>query len=253
MDFGMPTLLERSTLEENAQLCKQLGLQFVEINMNLPQYQAACLQAGEINRLRDAYGIYFTLHLDENFYFSDFNERVSKAHLDTLADAIQLSKACDIPLINLHMWEGVYFTLPDRKEYLFDIYKAHYHARLMQLRDLSDASVLMAIENTGALKPFVAEGIELLLQSPHFCLTYDIGHDYCAGGGHEAFIAAHEGRWRHMHLHDALGKQNHMQLGTGELDLARYINWADACGCRVVVEVKTQKALRSSITWLRAH
>ena len=34
MDFGMPTLIENKTLEENIALCKELGLQFIELNMN---------------------------------------------------------------------------------------------------------------------------------------------------------------------------------------------------------------------------
>lgn len=39
MLFGMPTLIETNTLEECAVLCKNLNLDFIELNMNLPQYQ----------------------------------------------------------------------------------------------------------------------------------------------------------------------------------------------------------------------
>ena len=39
IDFGMPTLIETKTLEECVPLCHALGLQFIELNMNLPQYQ----------------------------------------------------------------------------------------------------------------------------------------------------------------------------------------------------------------------
>ena len=35
----MPTLLEAASPESAAALCRELGLQFVELNMNLPQYQ----------------------------------------------------------------------------------------------------------------------------------------------------------------------------------------------------------------------
>lgn len=37
--FGMPTLAETCSLEENAELCRRLGLRFVELNRNLPEYQ----------------------------------------------------------------------------------------------------------------------------------------------------------------------------------------------------------------------
>ena len=39
LEFGMPTLIENSTLEDNIALCKELGLSFVELNMNFPEYQ----------------------------------------------------------------------------------------------------------------------------------------------------------------------------------------------------------------------
>ena len=38
MDFGMPTLLELCDLRENAAFCAELGLRFVEINMNFPHH-----------------------------------------------------------------------------------------------------------------------------------------------------------------------------------------------------------------------
>ena len=36
MVFGMPTLIETNSLEECAALCKNLQLDFIELNMNLP-------------------------------------------------------------------------------------------------------------------------------------------------------------------------------------------------------------------------
>ena len=44
MQFGMPTLIENHTLEENAALCESLGLSFVELNMNFPEYQVDRLE-----------------------------------------------------------------------------------------------------------------------------------------------------------------------------------------------------------------
>lgn len=44
VQFGMPTLIEHRNLEETVMLCKELGLEFIELNMNLPQYQIECLE-----------------------------------------------------------------------------------------------------------------------------------------------------------------------------------------------------------------
>ena len=39
IDIGMPTLIELPEIDDCAGLCRELGLQFIELNMNLPQYQ----------------------------------------------------------------------------------------------------------------------------------------------------------------------------------------------------------------------
>ena len=39
MDLGMPALLELDGAEPCAFLCRELGLQFIELNLNLPAYQ----------------------------------------------------------------------------------------------------------------------------------------------------------------------------------------------------------------------
>lgn len=40
MQFGMPTLIEIKLIESCAELCRELGLDFIELNMILPEYQA---------------------------------------------------------------------------------------------------------------------------------------------------------------------------------------------------------------------
>ena len=78
--FGMPALLEAPSPEASAALCAELGLSFVELNMNLPACQMGQLDASALLRLQDRYGVYFTLHLDEQFNPWDFNPRVSAAY-----------------------------------------------------------------------------------------------------------------------------------------------------------------------------
>lgn len=44
LQFGMPALIEIENLEDTMKLCRELGLSFVELNMNLPQYQIESLE-----------------------------------------------------------------------------------------------------------------------------------------------------------------------------------------------------------------
>ena len=65
--FGMPALIEIDSLEESAALCRELGLSFIELNMNFPEYQADRLEnTDSLIRLAEDAGIYYTIHLDEN-------------------------------------------------------------------------------------------------------------------------------------------------------------------------------------------
>ena len=75
MDFGMPTLIGCASFDESVALCQRLGLNFVELNMNLPEYQSARLEAALNRRPAD---IYCTIHMDENLNPFDFNPAVAR-------------------------------------------------------------------------------------------------------------------------------------------------------------------------------
>ena len=122
MEFGMPFLMETDTLEECARLCSQLGLGFIELNMNFPQCQLPELSADRLRRIMDQEHLYFTIHLDENLNVCDFNPKVRQAYLETAVETIELAKAIGAPVINMHLAKGIYLTLPGRKEYLVKRY-----------------------------------------------------------------------------------------------------------------------------------
>jgi sugar phosphate isomerase/epimerase len=50
-----------------------------------------------------------------------------------------------------------------------------------------------------------------------------------------------------MHIHDAVGKRNHLPIGTGEIDLKDKFALAKECNCRCVLETKTIAALRETV------
>ncbi|MDR0999896.1 MAG: sugar phosphate isomerase/epimerase [Clostridiales bacterium] len=255
--YGMPTLIECPSLEQSLSLCSELELEFVELNMNLPEYQLDRIDVPDTKRMFKQYGKYPTIHLDENLNVCDFNTAVADAYFNTALQTISVAKELNAPIINMHMSNGVYFTLPDRKVYLFEQYKQQYLDRLRQFRDtcaveIGDENIRICVENCGIYHAFQQEGIDLLLENTCFALTYDAGHDFCAGNGNQAFIVNRAARLKHMHLHDATGTRNHLTLGTGEIDIAEKIALAEKYNCRCVLETKTTDALRRSVEYLRS-
>lgn len=260
IDYGMPTLIETATIADCARLCGALGLSFIEINMNLPQYQPEQLNLSLLRALSAQYGIYFTIHLDENLNISDFNPRVARAYTETVTETIAVAKALHIPVLNMHLSRGVYFTLPDRRVYLFAENETQYLQSIRTFRELAteligDSGIKLCVENSDGYTDFQIKALDLLLESPVFMLTFDIGHNHCTDGNDETIIMNRSNRLQHMHIHDAVKqtKKNHLPLGDGELDLQYYLNLAEAQHCRAVIETKTIAGLKQSVEWLKAQ
>ena len=257
MKLGMPALLEHGTLAEGAALCRELGLSFMELNLNLPQYQPGRVDVAEIRRVAEEYGIEFSLHLDENLSLFEFNPMVAKAWRETLFSNIALAKEIGAKVLNMHFNRGVVFTLPSQKVYVFEKYLPEYLEGLRRVRDLcereiGDSGIRVCIENTSGWLPWQVAALDVLLESPVFCLTLDVGHDHCTGVGDLDVIGARAQKLRHMHLHDAIRpNRDHLALGTGDLDIHARMALAEKQHCTVVIEVKTAAALRESVQWLR--
>ena len=98
---------------------------------------------------------------------------------------------------------------------------------------------------------FLIHAVDLLLESPVFALTMDIGHDHAIKNVDKPVIAKREEYLAHMHMHDALGSNVHLALGDGEMDIPAYIALAKKRCCRIVLETKTVEALKKSVSWLK--
>ncbi|MBQ9211322.1 MAG: sugar phosphate isomerase/epimerase [Clostridia bacterium] len=272
MQFGMPTLVENRTLEENAALCSRLGLQFIELNMNFPEYQVDRLEETErLIELAEKAGIYYTIHLDENLNIADFNQLVTDAYLETIRRSICVAKAL-IPLrdlygdasqpltLNMHMNHGIHITLPDRKVQMYERDYVTYMRAFSSFRNLCEKwigqdDIRIVIENTDGFRAYEKNAIEYLLESPVFGLTWDIGHSKAIREIDVPFILEHQKQLIHFHIHDGMEAppRNHLALGDGEINLRERLKMAESRNARCVLETKTITALEQSVQWLREN
>lgn len=274
--MGMPTLIENRTLEDNLRLCRKLNLQFVELNMNFPEYQIHKLEnTDRFYAAADEAGLYYTIHLDENLNIADFNTLVADAYLETIKRTVQVARKL-LPLrdkhgdgsqplvINMHMHHGIYITLPDRKVQMYDRDFDVYMDSFKKLRTLceewiGDSDLTVCIENTDGFRGYEKKAIEYLLESPKFGLTWDIGHSKAIGEMDVPFITDHLDKLRHFHIHDGIAKRdgqegrNHLALGDGEIDIQERLSVAADRNARCVLETKTISALEKSVEYLCLH
>ena len=256
----MPTLIEIKSLENCAALCRELGLSFIELSMDMPDYQEDKLDVFQLQENAEKYGVYYTIHLEGFLDPCAFNKRAATAYTETVIRMIEIAKQLKIPLLNMHLNRGDHFTLPDRKVALYDEYSMEYTQKLIVFRNacekaIGNTDIKICVENCGDYKdnPYLRKGLALLLESPLFAQTFDVGHNASAGYTDEPTIMKHITKLRHIHLHDASGRNNHMILGSGDVDLKKYLNLAEYHDCRVVLEVKTVEGLRQSVSWLKAN
>lgn len=273
LHFGMPTLIELNSLKENVELCKKLKLNFIELNMNIPLFSVLGIEdennfelkkiIEELNFYQKEFEIYFTIHLDENFNFADSNIYIKNAYLKTLKAVIKNSKKINCPIINMHLNKGIYFTLPTEKVFLFEKYKEEFNNSLEEFIkfcncEISDSNIFISIENTDGWTDFEKKSIEKILMNKNFSLTFDIGHSQAIGNIDQDFILKNKSKLKHFHIHDgtlpnAATKQfgkNHLQLGTGNINLKEKIYLAKETNSRCVIETKTVESLVESVKWI---
>ncbi len=255
--LGMPTLIELADLDAQVAACRQLGLDFIELNLDCPQYLPECIAPARLRQVTAQTGVGFTAHLPESFDFASFHAPVREGYLQFCQQIIEWASDAGISLLNLHLHPGVYFTLPTHKVWLYPQYQTKFHDNLFAsfstICQLARAcNIVLCIENGGHLQlPHVANAVHELLElgEGSLRLTWDVGHDAAAGFADRPFLLAHRDFIFHMHLHDACGTRNHLPLGEGDAPIDEMLTLAETLGLSVVLETKTLTGLQQSVQY----
>jgi sugar phosphate isomerase/epimerase len=259
LKLGMPNLIELSDMNATAGLCENLGLSFIEMNMNMPDFCPEKISPDTLNEIRENKKIEFTLHLPEETDLVTFHTPVREGHLSRCIESLHWAHDCRIVIVNLHLTSGVYFSLPDRKVFIYEKYKDLF---LNNLRDsfdrISDIAqqlgMTICIENCGDFgRTFIQEALTILLEKGNIMLTWDTGHDAKANFADSEFLMAHKEKIAHLHLHDSDHKNDHQALYDGCLDIKGILDFAQERKTGVVIEVKTIESLKESVKRLRDH
>ncbi len=254
MKLGMPILFEYNSLEENFKLAKELGLDFVELNLNFG-YCRGEMELGNVKELLDKYGLEATLHFYDEADFGTYDE-VVEAYTKLLVKYAKLGNGY-IKLINFHNNGGPVVTISGTKNYLYQKEYATYLPKLLNNfkkveQVCSENGAKMVIENVDTAKgaAFLMDNFEAF-NNAGFGLNLDTGHDSLMGGDFLKMIEGNNLPLNEMHLHDSDGKKCHLSLGKGTLDLKHLKELAVKNDAYVLVEVKSSEDLRESIPFFR--
>ncbi|MDD1756865.1 MAG: sugar phosphate isomerase/epimerase [Methanomassiliicoccales archaeon] len=256
--LGIPTLIELPDFQRTVELALELKVDFIELNMNMPEFCPESLPAKEIRECRRRTGLDFTIHMPDDSDLASFHDPIREGHMARFGETARWAAEAGARLINLHLSPGIYFTLPDRRVW---IYESYYDRFIGNLREAygkvigyaRDFGVIVCTENvTNFNMPFVGKAIDDLCAMDGFYLTWDVGHDARTGYKEKDVLLRHSDRIRHMHLHDYNGTSDHQIPGTGNLDIAGHLRFAKDRGASVLIETKTLESLKESVRVVRA-
>lgn len=254
--YGMPQLLDIQEIESNIQLCEKLGLNFIELNTNLPDCQPDRINVRYLNLLKKQYGVEFTIDLPENIDLGHFNRREREAYLKIVEESIGIADRLGVKILNLQMNPGVHFTIPNDEIELYEAYKKEYLANIKACKEAIDlflggTDVMLSIQNTGILnRPHIQEAVEILLESHRFCLTWDLNNDYCHSCIDHSFILKHIDRVKYVHLYDTVLADQNLSLLNEEV-INEVFHLVRANKPTILIEVRTQEALIQSVAKLK--
>lgn len=259
MKLGLPTLIDYENIYQHANLCKDCGYDFIELNLTFPWLQKGKIDIDQLNEVQKQYGIFYTIHLHDQLDPVNFCEEIRNAGICNIMQAIKTASKLGVTNLTMHLNVGMYSSRKSGKVYLCDMHLDEYLGHVRDFVDtvgpeLSKRGITLCIENTTGFVDAQRRAIELMLEHPNFALTFDIGHSYKSTCGcDEQFILQHQDKLKHFHIHDVTPSSNHIALGEGVIDLPKYFTIAKSHNCTVVIEVKEGSALVTSMQYIRTN
>jgi len=255
--LGMPALIEFSSVEENAFLCRGLELKFVELNMNMPYCFPENLPARDLRKIAEETGVEFTMHMPDDLDLGSLHTSIRQGALSRALETVEWAADAEVKLMNFHINPGIYFTLPSYKVWIFDKFYGQFEEDLcdsfQQVIDKTSSSgVKISVENVCNFDlPFIQRVLAKLTKIDGFHLTWDVGHDARLAFKEKEVLLRYEDKLTHMHLHDYDGRSDHQELFKGNLDIMGLVRFAASHDMSVVVETKTIDSVVHSINALK--
>jgi len=246
-------LPEFASLGESVLVAKELGLDFVELNAEVPFCLPQNLKKADIES-----GLSFTVHLFEAAEVGLLYEPARKAQIEVLKRIMTEYKAeANIKRFTLHINEGAFSTMPDKtKIYVFERFERDYlDACRKSFKELSDFAAKNDLEicfENVKVSEYAFKAFAELTKYPNLNYTFDAGHDVLWAGGRAfcEFLKSPE-KIRHVHLHDVVNGVDHQELGQGKVDVAKILDFCKANNTDIVLEVRREEQLRNSLDYLR--
>lgn len=213
----------------------RLGFDYLELAMDPPEAHHTTLRRfrRDLSAALTANGLGLVCHLPTFVYTADLTPAIREASLAEVRASLETAAELGARKVVLHP-----SAVSGLGAFVLETVRAYAHDSLAQIADAGERlGLTVCLENMfpryGAyFEP--DEFIPLLAAFPRLSLTLDIGHAHIgdpSGRRAEAFLRACGTRLGHVHLSDNHGRyDDHLPLGAGRIDLARWVRALAAAG-----------------------
>ena len=227
----------------------ELGFDFVELVSEWPHFVTRETWKTYAETL-ESFGLNVTLHAPfSDVNIGSLNERLRRASLDVLKEALEVSSLLNARAVTLHPGH----CSPASRKFRADYNRVHRDS-LRELEKLSEEfGVKVGVENMPnfpILDAQTPERLAELLDGINLGVTLDVGHLNTVGFPFERFMGLLGGRIVHVHLHDNSGKSDeHLPPGSGTVPWRVVL--PGIMGFDWTLEVSSLNDARASLAFLR--
>ena len=253
--YGIPTLIEYNSLEENIKLCKELNLNLVEINLTMPYCYPENNDINKLNELRRINNIEFIMNFPQEIDFGTPYQEIQKANLSLFKRYLEYGTEIGVNKINLQLFTGPVITLPNQ---IIPIYEREYHQYIIRLKKAFEQiariaypyQIQVCVENTFSSR--LMKLIFLQLKDiDNLFFTYNVGNDAKGNYLLESFFYQYSDKVGLIHLHDYDKENVNQILFRGIINLYDKIEFAKKNNINIIIDIRTAEALKTSVYHLK--
>ncbi len=251
--FGYAATSGQGGMEGALDFATRHQLSWVELSLNLPEFFPEAMTAAQWIKVGEEAAsrkLGLTAHAPEDISLIHLHEPMRRVGLERLKEIMDWAHVVGVSRLTVHIGTSVYFTLPQGRQYLHQVYPERFREilrnSLAELRDYAAGRVLLCVENVQYFGPLVVqEVLSELLPQGGLWLTWDWGHSY-GDPEQAAFMQRNVQYVRNCHVHDHNGRQDHLVVGDGALNFADHLNHVRDLDCPLIFEVRPrEKAVAS--------
>jgi sugar phosphate isomerase/epimerase len=247
----MSILPELESIRDSVRVARELGFDFVELNAEFPFCLPDVIKETDIDEK-----IFFTVHLFEKSEVGLLYEPWRESQIEMLKGLMrEYKKKVNVKRFNLHINRGAFFTMPDKKIFVFEQFEQLYTTACKKsFKELSDFAVAHDLEicfENVKIADYMLRIFKIIAEYPNLFYTLDVGHDIVAGKRASGQFMQNPEKIRHVHLHDVVNGIDHQQLGAGSVDVKKVLEFCRRNNTDIVVEVRRKEQLANSIKYLR--